>query len=180
MIARLELPGIPKSLNAVGARGKSHFAWSNEKKKWEGMFFIALNQAKVPKGLVYAEATAVLYPPTAHKRDEGNFRTMLEKSLGDVLQMAGYLADDSTEEFRFGRLEFGQPHPKPGLTVVMLECHTTTDTIPTDEPIPDVPPELHKWVCPKCNTRLEVSADTKQPYCANHETSVAMAPAEQT
>lgn len=168
LIARLELPGIPKSLNAVGSRG-SHFAFANEKKKWEGMIFIALNQAKVPRGLIYIEATAVLYPPTKHKRDEGNFRMMLEKALGDVLQVGGWLADDSTDQFRFGRLEFAETKPKPGLTVLMLECHTDESTIPNSSVLEDSqdPPLLKEWFCPSCDSTVAVPEDTRQPYCAN-------------
>lgn len=179
MIARLELPGIPKSLNAVGSRG-SHFAWQNEKKKWEGMMFIALRQAKVPEGLVYVEATAILHPKTNHKRDEGNFRAILEKALGDILQAGGWLDDDDDTKFRFGRLEFAEKRNPPE-TILMLECHTSTDTIPTgDDDIPDEPPPLREWSCPTCDATVQVAADTRQPYCSgtNDHPLTAMRPVD--
>lgn len=175
MIARIDLPGIPKSLNAVGSRG-SHHAWNREKKKWEGMIFIGLRQAKVPEGLVYVEATAVLHPPTKHKRDEGNFRAILEKALGDILQVGGWLVDDSDAEFRFGRLEFAGPE-KPPRTILVLECHTSTDTIPKGEPEVEVEPvTLTAFVCPKCDVEVDVPEGT-QPYCRNGHQAFAMRPA---
>lgn len=115
---RLELPGIPKSLNRVGSRG-SHFAFHSEKKKWEGMLVTALLLAKVPKDLLTVDASAVLHPPTAHKRDTGNYRTMLEKALGDALQL-GWLSDDSPDFYAFNDLTFGEKAAKPGLTIITL------------------------------------------------------------
>lgn len=115
----LRIPGVPKSLNAVGSRG-SRFAFHREKKTWEGMCMIALNESKVPRGLARVDATAVLHPPTSHKRDEGNFRTILEKALGDALQLGGHLADDSSDFFSFGRLSFAEKR-KPAETIITLE-----------------------------------------------------------
>lgn len=114
----IEIPGLPKSLNRVGSRG-SAFAFHREKKRLENDLVTAMLVAKVPKGAHCVEATAVLYPPTAHKRDEGNFRTILEKALGDALQAGGWLPDDTPEHFTFGRLTFGEKR-KPALTVVEL------------------------------------------------------------
>ena len=116
---RLEVPGIPKSLNRIGSRG-SHFAWHREKRMWQDMLAIALRVAKVPTELAYAEATAVLYPAVRRRRDEGNYRAVLEKALGDALVAGGWLADDTPELFRFGRLVFGEVRGTP-LTVVTLD-----------------------------------------------------------
>lgn len=121
LIFQLELPGIPKSLNQVGSRG-GHFAFHREKKHWEGMLFIALNQAKVPRGLLSVDASAVLHPPTAHRRDTGNYRTMLEKALGDALQL-GWLADDGPDFYAFNDLTFGEKAKAPGLTIVTLRVN---------------------------------------------------------
>lgn len=67
-------------------------------------------------------ATADVLMPTARRRDEGNYRTALEKALGDALgppvQSAeeraygippaeGYLPDDTPEHFTFGAVTFG-------------------------------------------------------------------------
>lgn len=115
----IEIPGIPKSLNEIG--GRNHWAvFHREKKRLEGDLCIALMAAKVPKKLNRVEATAILYPPTRHKRDEGNFRSTLEKALGDALQL-GWLPDDSPEFFTFGRLTFAEKR-KPASTVIELVC----------------------------------------------------------
>jgi hypothetical protein len=117
----LSLPDVPPSLNAVGSRGKSHWAYTNAKKKWEGMFFIALLEAKVPKDLLTVEAEAVLTFPAARRRDEGNYRMMLEKALGDILVTGGWICDDIPEFYAFNRLSFddqlGPKHTLVKLTV---------------------------------------------------------------
>lgn len=105
-IYELSLPDVPASLNRVGSRGRSHWAWTNEKKKWEGLIGIGLMQAKVPRGLMRVEATAILRFPTKRRRDEGNFRTMLEKALGDILVSGGWLPDDDPDCFSFRELSF--------------------------------------------------------------------------
>lgn len=55
----------------------------------------------LPRGQERIEAWATLRFPTRGRRDEGNFRWMLEKALGDALTNGRWLADDSTEQFRF-------------------------------------------------------------------------------
>lgn len=119
MIYELQLPDLPPSLNRVGSRG-SHMAFWREKKKWEGMLQIALLEKRVPRGVEYIEATATLHFPTKHRRDEGNFRMMLEKALGDVLVSGGYLPDDTPDHYRFDRCQFGETR-KPGETWITLE-----------------------------------------------------------
>lgn len=116
--ATLSIPGTPPSLNQVGYR--SH--WSvgrREKQKWEGFLAIALMEQRVPRGLKSVFASAELRFKQKRRRDEGNFRALLEKALGDVLQ-TGWLPDDTPEYFRFGAVEFSAPCPEP-LTIVHLD-----------------------------------------------------------
>lgn len=105
---QLSLPETPPSLNAVGSRGRSHWPYTKAKKKWEGMLFIALLEAKVPKGLLTVDASAVLRFSSKRRRDEGNYRMMLEKALGDILVTGGWLQDDTPDFYAFNRLEFGE------------------------------------------------------------------------
>lgn len=51
-------------------------------------------------------AFATLIVPVKRDRDEGNFRTPLEKSLGDALQNGGWLPNDTPDFFRFGSVNF--------------------------------------------------------------------------
>jgi hypothetical protein len=39
--------------------------------------------------------------PTKRKRDEGNFRIILEKAMGDALVNGGWLPDDNPEHYVF-------------------------------------------------------------------------------
>jgi len=100
----LKIGGTPKSLNRV-AKAKHWAVFQREKKTWEGNIFIALLEAKVPKPLASVYAEASLQFKTARRRDEGNYRSVLEKALGDALQLQ-WLDDDTPDQFRFGPLHF--------------------------------------------------------------------------
>lgn len=118
MIYELEIPGTPLSKNKL-----DHAHWSKvrqEKQAWEGHCLVALLHNRVPKGLSHVHATAELRFPTLRRRDEGNFRTMLEKALGDALQGGGWLADDTPDFFTFGELVFSAERGEP-LTRLVLD-----------------------------------------------------------
>jgi hypothetical protein len=117
--AVLEIPGTPKSLNAVGLY--SH--WSvgrREKQRWEQDIATALMVAGVPRGLGRVAASAEIRFKQRRRRDEGNFRTIIEKALGDILQTAWGLPDDTPEYYRFGTVDLVAPSPEP-LTVLTLD-----------------------------------------------------------
>jgi hypothetical protein len=114
----LEVPGTPVSLNQIGYR--SHWSvGSREKKKWESWLGTALMVAQVPRGLEVVAATAEIHFKQKRRRDPGNFRVILEKALGDILQQ-GWLPDDTAEFFSFGAVQLVAPSPEP-LTLVHLD-----------------------------------------------------------
>jgi hypothetical protein len=116
--ATLSIPGTPPSYNTT-----AHAHWrkvSQEKKKWEGFLHIALMEQEVPRKLSFVKASATLHFRTRRRRDEINLRVTLDKALGDVLQSAGYLEDDTPEFYRFSSVEFVAPSPEP-LTLVHLD-----------------------------------------------------------
>jgi hypothetical protein len=119
MIVQLSLPGTPPSLNTVGSRGAA-MAFHRHKKQWEGMCMIALLEMKVPKGLASVEASAVLRFKDRRRRDEGNYRAMLEKALGDALVLGGHLIDDTPDRYRFAQVNFDEERGNP-LTTVTLD-----------------------------------------------------------
>ncbi len=80
--------------------------------------------AKVPRGLHHVTANALLRFPTRRRRDEGNFRWLLEKALGDALQNGGWLPDDTPEFYLFGRCQF-DPEPGPARTIVTILARTS-------------------------------------------------------
>jgi hypothetical protein len=124
----LDIPGTPPSLNAasLGSRG-AHMKFNRLKKQWEGDILKCLMLEKAPRRCERVHATAVCRFPSKRKRDEGNFRYLLEKALGDALQLYGTLPDDTADEFTFGKLEFD---PEKGqartLITLVIECSTET------------------------------------------------------
>lgn len=117
--ASLEIPGTPPSLNAVGYR--SH--WSvgrREKQRWEQDIATALMVARVPRGLGRVMASAAIHFKQRRRRDEGNFRAILEKACGDALVAGGWLDDDTPDRYRFGAVELVAPAAE-SLTVIELD-----------------------------------------------------------
>ena len=115
---RLEIPGmVPPSFNRT-----SHAHWryvQRVKTEWEHQLGNALLAASVPRRLDRVQADAELRFGVRRRRDEGNFRVVLEKSLGDVLTKGGWLEDDTPDHYSFGAVVIGQ-HPGTRLTVVHL------------------------------------------------------------
>ena len=117
--ATLTIPGTPPSFNAIGYR--SHWAvGQRHKKQWQEWLSIALMAAGVPRGLRSVRASATLQFKQRRRRDEGNFRVILEKAFGDALVEGGWLADDVAGAYGFGEVELSAPHPEP-LTIVRLD-----------------------------------------------------------
>jgi hypothetical protein len=112
----------PPSLNAIATRG-NHWAVTNAKKKWQGIFEQLLMAYALPRGLDRVEALAFLRYPQKRRRDEGNMRWLLDKALGDALVNGGWLDDDTPEHFVFGRVFF-EPERGPKRTTVVVHWHS--------------------------------------------------------
>lgn len=118
MVTVVELPIVPDSFN------KTRFApWyvsraaNQQLKETLGWSLLA---SDLPRGLEEVTVGAALRFPTRRRRDEGNFRTPLEKALGDALVEGGYLADDTPDHFRFDRVVFLQ-EPGPAQTLLTFK-----------------------------------------------------------
>jgi hypothetical protein len=110
--------GCPPSFNQIGFR--SHWAKGQRvKKEWQDIIWALLLAAKVPRPLATCTVTASLRFPTRHRRDEGNYRTILEKACGDALQL-GWLLDDTPDFYSFGALTF-EPERGRHRTTLHLE-----------------------------------------------------------
>jgi hypothetical protein len=116
---RVWLSETPPSLNVIAGRG-SRFAFANAKRRWQADLGLLLMAEAVPRNLERVEASAVLRFPTRRRRDEGNFRTLLEKALGDALVEGGWLPDDTPDRFSFGSVSFAH-----GPTRTTLELRVT-------------------------------------------------------
>jgi hypothetical protein len=91
----------PPSLNAVGSRG--HWReFHQAKREWQTIFEQLLIGSSLPRGCTQVGAGARLTFKVERRRDEGNFRTLIEKSLGDALVNGGWLPDDTPDYFRMG------------------------------------------------------------------------------
>jgi hypothetical protein len=120
VIYEIEIPGTPPSINNLS---HAHWTrWRREKQAWEGFCMIALLHRRVPKGLGAAHATASLRFPARRRRDEGNFRAILEKALGDALHGGGWIEDDTPEFFTFGELVFER---ETGEAVTRIKLETS-------------------------------------------------------
>jgi hypothetical protein len=111
----LVIPGTPPSFNVTA---QAHWTKHRKaKREWQNWLGIALMSAAVPRNLLCVEATASLVFKQNRRRDEGNFRVILEKALGDCLVEGGWLPDDTPDRYTFGRVE---------LRVHLLEAPLTT------------------------------------------------------
>jgi hypothetical protein len=137
---RLTYPDTPPSFNAVGHSG-SRWAWTKAKKDWQKTFEDLLLAAAVPRGQIKIEARAVLTFTTARRRDAVNYRTVLEKCLGDALVNGRWLADDTPAEFSFGEIEF-QVGAAPSTELILVTPPRCKGHDPISSPAPPpVPPD---------------------------------------
>lgn len=109
----------PVSFNAGNHRA-SQWKFAKEKREWQQRFTTLLIAAGTPRCCRSMSATAVLTFPFQRRRDELNFRTVLDKSLGDALVAGLWIPDDTTDYFRFGEINFVVV-PGKRLTEVTLE-----------------------------------------------------------
>lgn len=96
--------GAPASFNATGS-GSNRFAWMNLKQAWQSALLQLLRDSELPTDLSHVMVEARICFPTRARRDQGNFRGVIEKSLGDALQEGGYIPDDDWDHYEFGGLQ---------------------------------------------------------------------------
>lgn len=105
-MTRIEFPSTPPSLNKVGARADWR-TFRRHKKSWERDVWLLL---RAERGLVPMTppvfVRGTLRFPTKRRRDEGNYRALLEKAVGDALTLGGYIPDDDSGNYRFIALDF--------------------------------------------------------------------------
>lgn len=95
--------GSPPSLNAGGSGG-NHFIYQAQKGGWEEVILERLAETTLPRGLARVHATGLICFDRRGRRDQGNFRVLIEKALGDALVRGGYLRDDDWDHYEFGDL----------------------------------------------------------------------------
>jgi hypothetical protein len=76
-------------------------------------------EREVPRGLQSVRAKVTIRFKQRRRRDEGNFRVILEKALGDALVEGGWLPDDTSDLYRFGQVELLAPVKRPETILVL-------------------------------------------------------------
>jgi hypothetical protein len=118
-IAVLHVPRTPPSFNAIGY----HSHWSrghHHKALWQTEIEYLLMERRLPHQLRRVEAKATIYFKQRRRRDEGNFRVIVEKALGDALVNGRWLPDDTPDHYSFGRLQLVAPSDLAPMTMFEL------------------------------------------------------------
>jgi hypothetical protein len=128
-VAELELLA-PRSMNAAPQRSSrgAGLARHKAKRALQNDLAMSLLAADVPRPIPggRVRATATVYSPTRRRRDEGNYRTGLEKALGDALAPHDpdapfrWLPDDTPDRFTFGAVTFAWEPSRPASVVIRL------------------------------------------------------------
>ncbi len=113
---RIWIGDTPPSLNRVAG---NRWGWAKNKRRWQNDIALLLMAERLPRGLRRVEASAVLSFKQRRRRDEGNFRALLEKALGDAMVEGGWLPDDTPDHYRFGAVTFALGSPR---TAIDLRC----------------------------------------------------------
>jgi hypothetical protein len=123
--------GAPASYNAVsGGRGSSaaQMVGASMKQAWEAMFLDLLRETDLPRDLAYVFVEGeIVFPDHREDRDQGNFRVIIEKALGDALERGGYVANDNWDHYEFGGLG---KREVPGVSATRLILFPRVDAPP--------------------------------------------------
>ena len=97
--------GEPPSFNYFSASHLTGNLLAGSKQAWQAILLDLLRGSDLPTGLERVLVEGEVTFPTAAKRDQGNFRVIIEKAMGDALQQGGYLPDDDWSRYEFGNLQ---------------------------------------------------------------------------
>lgn len=111
--------GGPPSLRDAGS-GMDHRAYQGLKHAWQEALTTELQEARLPLGLQSVMVEGLIGFPDLAERDQGNFRWLVEKALGDALQAGGWIESDCF--YPVSRYEFGglQAEHTPGRSLLRL------------------------------------------------------------
>lgn len=96
--------GAPPSLNIFGSGNRR--VYQEWKKAWSDVFAELLRTSPLPRPVAHIQVEGRVCFPDRKARDQGNYRFLLEKALGDTLTAGGWLLDDDWSRFEFGNLAY--------------------------------------------------------------------------
>ena len=115
MVIRIEVPGIPPSLNDLK---RMHFhQWNRTKKEWADRIAIVARGKRPPQPVEKAIGTLSYHFPDRRRRDPDNFSG---KFIMDPLVAEGFLVDDSFDHVEL-RHKKGEPDKKNPRVVIEIE-----------------------------------------------------------
>jgi hypothetical protein len=97
----------PPSFNAVGHTG-NRWAWTKAEKAWKETVETLMLSTGFPRDWDHISVRVRLQFPTKNRRDEINYRVILEKATGDALVNGKWIPDDVPEHFTFEGVHFEQ------------------------------------------------------------------------
>lgn len=109
----------PPSFNKVGHSG-NRWAWTSAEKKWKGIVEGLMLATGFPREWEHISVKVRLTFPTRNKRDEINYRVILEKAIGDALVNGKWIPDDVPEHFYFEGVHFEQQTGKAKTTIELV------------------------------------------------------------
>lgn len=123
--------GCPPSMNIQmqASRASSRFAYQNVKDAWQERLYELLKASELQRGMGHVLAEGQMCFPDKRRRDQGNYRYMIEKALGDALVEGGWLADDSWHQYEFGRLRYAY---MKGEAWTIITLHPAWETFDDD------------------------------------------------
>lgn len=117
--------GSPPSFNVMA--GREVMIYRNAIKQWADVLRPLLDSSGLPLGLGRVVVEGEVSFGDGVERDQGNYRVIIEKAVGDALVRGGYLAADTWSRYEFGGL---QRRDVPGVS------RTRFMLFPTLEPEP--------------------------------------------
>jgi hypothetical protein len=115
--------GAPPSFNVWSGQGSTGtMAYKGLKDQWQKLLLGLLLESPLGRMTrVYVEGE-ITFPDAKSDRDQGNFRVLIEKALGDALVEGGYIRDDGWDQYQFGQLLM-RLEPGESATRLMLFPH---------------------------------------------------------
>jgi hypothetical protein len=100
--------GAPPAFHKLGSGDRR--AYQAVKQQWQDVLTELLEESGLQRGLgrVMVEGEATF--PEQLRRDQGNYRILIEKALGDTLVAGGWLEDDDWARYEFGNLAYRYEH----------------------------------------------------------------------